>query len=70
MKVLELIVALQNYSSQSPENGHADVRLLFADGIAYNIERGDDSRGLMNEHYLMLIPDLASGIGVKTVRRQ
>lgn len=69
MKAAELLAHLTAYVAQSPENGHAEVKLALQDGAAYDIAGANDARGLVNEHFLILMPDMGSGIGVKTLRK-
>lgn len=70
MNVAELIEKLTMYSVASPENGLAEVRILFPDGISYDIDRGEDARGMRNEHYLLLLPSGVGGVGIKSVVRR
>lgn len=70
MKAQELINNLTTYVNQAPNNSHAEVKLLSREGLIYDVEGGNDGRGMLNEHYLILVPNLGSGIGVKNLGGQ
>lgn len=59
MRVSELISQLVNYSTRSPENESAEVRITSPDGVTYGIAGANDARGIPGQHFLIFLPDLA-----------
>lgn len=71
MNVNELIVRLNAFSAQSPENGLAEVILNYDGNICMEFGRADDLRGIVGEHCLAFFPNLnGKRIIIREMRKQ
>lgn len=70
MKVQDLIDHLTTYAKKSPENPAATVMLQFFDEQCYGIIGANDAKGMYNQHFLIIVPDLRDKIGVKAINIQ